>query len=164
MREKEPLGVDVGWDYPGNSIKKSTERKGGKRVRRKGGSPTKGQAKLARFPGDPTKKVELFPFLSEKLYPLPFPDGKQSLQIWACVCSGMTTRCPPCDPKRRKTRIVAITRCPRDGCPMLDATVDTEFLSSSSELSLLASNIHRAPHLGAFGMAQELPFHTKCHL
>ncbi|KAG0719349.1 hypothetical protein GWK47_050662 [Chionoecetes opilio] len=135
MRQLETsMRVDVVWDrYLDNSIKESTREKRGKGVQKEGGRPDQGPRHWPDFLRDPTNKVELFQFLSEKIVsPLPSPDGKQVFATSGAsvVCSGTDHSMPPCDHEEADTRIVVhLQDALESGCTTcLVRTVDTDVL------------------------------------
>ena len=134
MRQLETsMRVDVVWDrYLDNSIKESTREKRGKGVRRKVAGQTKIPGNWPDFLRDPTNKVELFQFLTEKIVSTTFPDGKQVFATSGAsvVCSGTDHSMPPCDHEEADTRIVFHLQDALEcGCTKcLVRTVDTDVL------------------------------------
>ncbi|KAG0724207.1 hypothetical protein GWK47_005234 [Chionoecetes opilio] len=158
------VDVDVVWDrYLDNSIKESTREKRGKGVRRKVAGQTKVPGNWPDFLRDPTNKVELFQFLSEKIVSTTFPDGKQVFATSGAsvVCSGTDHSMPPCDHEEADTRIVVhLQDALESGCTTcLVRTVDTDVLVILiGKYHFLASKYPSADIWVAFGSGKNFLF------
>ncbi|KAG0721701.1 hypothetical protein GWK47_045906 [Chionoecetes opilio] len=117
---------------PGQQYQRINREKRGKGVRRKVAGQTKVPGNWPDFLRDPTNKVELFQFLSEKIVSTTFPDGKQVFATSGAsvVCSGTDHSMPPCDHEEADTRIVVhLQDALESGCTTcLVRTVDTDVL------------------------------------
>ncbi|KAG0721985.1 hypothetical protein GWK47_045320 [Chionoecetes opilio] len=165
MRQLETsMRVDVVWDrYLDNSIKESTREKRGKGVRRKVAGQTKVPGNWPDFLRDPTNKVELFQFLSEKIVSTTFPDGKQVFATSGAsvVCSGTDHSMPPCDHEEADTRIVVhLQDALESGCTTcLVRTVYTDVLVILiGKYHFLASKYPSADIWVAFGSGKNFLF------
>ncbi|KAG0718686.1 hypothetical protein GWK47_007523 [Chionoecetes opilio] len=116
MRQLETsMRVDVVWDrYLDNSIKESPEN--GERCTKEVAGQTKVPGNWPDFLRDPTNKVELFQFLSEKIVSTTFPDGKQVFATSGAsvVCSGTDHSMPHVTTRGRHKNCGPSTRCPRE--------------------------------------------------
>ncbi|KAG0703001.1 hypothetical protein GWK47_002845 [Chionoecetes opilio] len=116
MRQRETsMRVDVVWDrYLDNSNQRINQRETGERLRRKVAGQTKVPGNWPDFLRDPTNKVELFQFLSEKIVSIPSQTESRSLQHRS-LCSlhlALTTRCRHVTTKRQTQELWSIYKMP----------------------------------------------------